>query len=416
MKLFIKFKTNYQSLFHNISFVKLLIANSISRLGDSIDMVAYGWMIYQLTHSELLLGTIFLINGLPGIILSPFMGVLVDYFSKKKISVIGDIARGLIVSTTATLYLFNVLEVWQILVFTLLTSSIESIVSPSKTSIFSLVVKEEDYLKATSISQSIASTIELIGFGIAGVIIAYIGIFGAMLIDGITFFISSLILSRLFFEEKKNNTILNLNTYFSSLKEGFKFILHEKVILIAILLVMATNFFTAPIAVLMPVYVEKVIKSTAVGLSMFSVGLSLGTIIGGIIISFINQMKKSIMIVVGCGLTGILISGLSLPGFINISLISPLLYATILFFFIGLCIVFITTPLRTYLMKHTPKEMMGRVFALLSMISLSMSPISGALSGGLAEFIPLPIIYFCMGLGILTISFLPMTNKTFRKE
>ncbi|QVK17951.1 MFS transporter [Mycoplasmatota bacterium] len=416
MEIISKIKTNYQSLYKNISFVKLLLANTISRLGDSIDMVAYGWMVYQLTHSELLLGTIFLINGLPGIILSPFMGVLVDYFSKKKICIIGDIARGLIVSTTATLYLLNVLEVWQILLLTLLTSSIETIVSPSKSSIFSLVINEEDYLKATSISQSIASTIELIGFGIAGFIIAYLGVFGAMIIDGITFFISSLILSRLFFEEQKNNTKLNLNSYFSSLKDGFKFIIHQKVILIAILLIMATNFFTAPVGVLMPVYVEKIIKSTAIGLSMLSVGLSLGTILGGLIISFMNKKKKSIMIVLGCAFTGIFISGLSVPGFINFSIINPLLYASSIFFLIGLSIVFITTPLRTYLLKHTPKEMMGRVFALLSMISLSITPVSGALSGSLASFIPLKFIYFSMGLGILFISFLPMMNKTFRKE
>ena len=85
------------------SFIKLILASVISRFGDSIDAIAYSLMIYELTGSTLLLGTILAVNAIPGIIFSPFSGVLVDRFSKRKAAVIGDIGRARVVSLNAYL-------------------------------------------------------------------------------------------------------------------------------------------------------------------------------------------------------------------------------------------------------------------------------------------------------------------------
>ncbi|QCX33252.1 MFS transporter [Caloramator sp. E03] len=56
------------------SFMIKLIAYSISRFGDSIDAIAYAWMVYELTGSKLLMETLFAVNAVPNIVLSPFAG------------------------------------------------------------------------------------------------------------------------------------------------------------------------------------------------------------------------------------------------------------------------------------------------------------------------------------------------------
>ncbi len=405
------------SMFKIKAYVKLLFASVISRFGDSIDMIAYSWMVYQLTGSELLLGTIFMVNAIPNIIFSPFIGVLVDHFSKRKLIVVGDILRGLIVSLTAVLFFYNLLEVYHLFIFTFCISTVETFVNPSKTSVFSLILKDDEYLKGSSISQSANSIAGLIGAGVAGILIATIGVSGAILIDGATFFTSSIIFLFIKFEDIKGEKKLNLQNYLGDLKAGFIFVKGKKIIVISILLLASLNLFLSPISVLMPVYVEKVLEKGAIGLSIISVGLSIGTILGGFVVSLLDKkLKKSFMIVSGNVWFALMIILLSLPAFHIITFIEPIYISTLAFFFIGFSMIFMTAPLQTYLLQNTPKEIIGRVFALLSMFTLSTLPIGGAITGVIASLVSLGILYFTLGCIILIISFLPLLNKEFRKE
>lgn len=410
-------KVTLLSMFKIKAYFQLLSANVISRFGDSIDMIAYSWMVYQLTGSELLLGTIFMVNAIPNIIFGPFVGVLVDHLSKRKLIVVGDILRGLIVSLTAILFFYNLLEVYHLFIFTFCISTVETFVNPSKTSIFSLILKDDEYLKGSSISQAANSVAALIGAGAAGILIATIGISGTILVDGATFFTSSIIFLFLKFKDVKSEEKLNLQNYLVDFKEGFKFIKSKKIIFISILLIASLNLFLSPVSVLMPVYVKKVLDKGAMGLSYISIALSVGTIIGGIIISIIDKkLKKSIMIVSGNVWFSLMIILLSIPAFNIISFIDPIFIAILAFFFIGFSTIFMTAPLQTYILQNTPKEIIGRVFAILSMFSLSMLPIGGAITGVIASMVPLGILYFTLGCIILVISFLPLLNKEFRKE
>ncbi len=81
-------KSQVKELIQYKEYMKLLISDTISRFGDSIDYIAYGWVIYKLTGSILQQGTLFAVNAAPDIIFSPFVGVLVDRISKKKAVII----------------------------------------------------------------------------------------------------------------------------------------------------------------------------------------------------------------------------------------------------------------------------------------------------------------------------------------
>ena len=168
-------KVGIRELLKQKSFITMLIANLISRFGDSVDSIAYGWMVYALTGSKLLLGTIFAINAIPGIIFSPFVGVLIDHFPKKKLIIIGDIGRGVVVSLTALLFLTNNLEVWHLFVFTFINSTFEAFVSNSKFSLIPAFLPEELILSGSSLSRSLISFGELLGVGLAGLIIGTLG-------------------------------------------------------------------------------------------------------------------------------------------------------------------------------------------------------------------------------------------------
>lgn len=70
---------------HEKNFRYMILANLISRFGDSVDAIAYSWMVYQLTGSTAWLSVILGVNMVPTVLFQPFSGALTEYFRKKKL-------------------------------------------------------------------------------------------------------------------------------------------------------------------------------------------------------------------------------------------------------------------------------------------------------------------------------------------
>ena len=87
-------KTGYREVFTQKEYVKLMLSNMVNRFGDSVDVIAFEWLVYQITGSAAWAAVIFGINNLPTVLLQPFAGVLVEGMDKKKVMVVTDCIRG----------------------------------------------------------------------------------------------------------------------------------------------------------------------------------------------------------------------------------------------------------------------------------------------------------------------------------
>ncbi|MTI47506.1 MAG: MFS transporter [Firmicutes bacterium] len=413
-----KKKVGIKDLFPYKSYLVVLMANFISRFGDSVDSIAYSWMVYAMTGSKVLLGSIFAVNAIPNIVFGPFTGVLVDYFSKKKLIIIGDIGRGIIVSIVGVMFLFNWLEPWHLFVFTFITSTFESIVNPSKTSLLPILLPKELYTNASSFSDSLLSMAQLFGYGISGFLIGTIGITGALIVDGITFFASCILIAQINIKSIKKNKKekFDIKTYFNNLKKGFKFVIGENIIVVGIVLFALTNLFLTPISVLSVAYIRDVLFAGPKVFGLVSIALPAGMIMGGLVFAQIGyKFKKSSSIIGGLVIMGMSYSVLGLIGFVNIPLISPVIIAFIVFLMFGIVMPAITAPLKTHVFTNTPKEMLGRVIGVLSMVTTSAMPLGGAISGALSEKMSIQSLYLTMGLVMMIFPFAALLNKDFRK-
>ena len=217
-----KEKIGYKVILKQTEFMKTVIAALINRFGDSVDSIAFTWLVYQVTQSATWSAIIFGINRIPTIFLQPFAGAMIEGLNKKRVMIITDVIRGLSVGFIATAMIAGFLNQWMLLGSTIVISCAEAFRGPASTSLIPKLLEDKYYEFGLSLSSSSSSIMELIGLGLAGVIIATFGISTAIYIDAATFFISALIIMTLRVREKKEkHSSLNVKTYLDTLKGGF---------------------------------------------------------------------------------------------------------------------------------------------------------------------------------------------------
>lgn len=411
-------KGSIRQLFAFRNYTILLAANFISRFGDSLDAIAYSWMVYVLTGSKLMLGTLFAVNAIPNIVFGPFAGVIADRFDKKRLIIVGYMGRGIVVSITALMFFTGILQPWHLFVFTIINSTFETLTAPVFISLVPVLVSKEFYLSANSFSTSAYKFAELIGAGAAGAIIALTGVSGAIFIDGSTFFAAVLII--LFIKIEKDTGELekiDAKGYLNQLKEGFSFIKSNHLIKTGIILMAILNFCLSPINVLMPAFVNEQLKGGAEILSLLGVALSVGIILGGIVVGQIGQkFKNSTLISFGLLFFGLNYCMMYLPGNIVPAGMAATAIAAANFFIFGFIIPMISSPITTSVMLNTEKSMMGRVGAIIGMVAMCAVPLGSAIIGAICEKLSMSTIFAIMGGIIALLGIKTMCDKELKES
>ena len=149
------------------------IGQGISLIGSWIQNIAMSWLVYSLTNSAMMMGTITFINALPTLFVSPVAGVVIDRVNKYKMLIWLQCFFLLQALTLAVLTLSGVIQVWHIVVIGILTNINAAFDMPLRQSlVINLVSDPKDLSNAISLNSSNFNLARLLGPAIAGVLIA----------------------------------------------------------------------------------------------------------------------------------------------------------------------------------------------------------------------------------------------------
>ena len=395
------------------SYTRYWIANTISRMGDSIDSIAVMWMVLELTGSTLLMGTVMLCNMLPNILLGPFAGVLADRFNRKKLMIFSDIARGLLVTILAILFMTDQLAVWMIFVVTALTSIFETAQHPARAAVRPSLVRIEDLITSNSMHSFSETAAQMIGLACGGAIVATLGIGGALLIDFLTFIISALLISSIKIPSTTSSdgqgSDLTVAQFFKDLGEGLNYVRSTRIIVICAVLACLINFLLAPLNVLLPVFAKVNLNLDVVSLSYVFLAEPISMLLASLVVSFITK-KIGERWALRAGLF-LLASGSILFYFVKSA---PGVFVCLSILIFGVPIA--SAGLHTIMQRNTPADKMGRVSSVMSTLSLAAMPLSTATAGFLGEVIPLPALFALLGSLVAFFTVLFTFNRTFRSN
>jgi MFS family permease len=349
---------------------------SISLVGTWMTRVATGWLVYRLTGSAVLLGTVSFAGQVPAFFLAPLAGVLVDRWDRHRTLVVTQVLSMLQSFTFAGLALFGVITVWQIVLLALAQGFINAFDMPARQSfVVEMVEKREDLPNAIALNSSMVNGARMIGPAIAGVIISAFGEAYCFLFDGISYIavIASLILMRINVPSKRRAH----GAVTSQLREGWQYVSQSVPIRSILLLLGLASLAGMPYTVLMPIIASEILHGGPNTLGTLMAASGIGALIGAISLA----ARRSVLglgtrIIVCSGLFGIALVGLGLSTSLWLSLlIMPV---------IGFSMMQHMASSNTILQTIVDDEKRGRVMSFFSMAFQGMAPFGSLMAGAMA--------------------------------
>jgi MFS family permease len=146
---------------------------SISLIGTWMTRIATSWLVYRLTKSPLLLGTVGFAGQIPTFLLAPIAGVIVDRIDRRKVLVWTQTLAMAQSLALAWLTLSNRITIAEILVPSAMQGIINAFDMPGRQSFMVKMVEDRaDLSNAIAINSSMVNTARLIGPSLAGLLIA----------------------------------------------------------------------------------------------------------------------------------------------------------------------------------------------------------------------------------------------------
>lgn len=380
------------------NFRYVLAANGISRFGDSLDAIAYSWMVYQLTGSMAWLSVILGVNMIPTVLFQPLGGALTEYFNKKKVLVNCDICRGLIVLITCGLMVSGVLAPWHLLALTFLNSSVESLRVPNGLAILPQILEKENYKSAISLDQGVRRITELTGMGCAGIIIGGFGVGGALLVDAATFLASGWLLSFLKIDPKKGKKKpFQIKNYLISLKEGFSYFRKSDLAMMVCAICVLQNLCTLPIENLRAAYICEYLGLDVMAMSVGGTAVTIGMIAGAFLLPVLSKkVSEKGLLVYGGVLIGLFYFLYLLIGLIPFTGGKYVGYFVTALFF-GVMNAMVGVAVQVVFVSRTPEALVGRIGGIFNALACSSVPVGSFVLAGLTTALSIRELYLVMG-------------------
>lgn len=192
----------------NRDFARLWLAQVISLLGDWFNTIVLSALVVRYTdgtgYEGIALSGYLMARLIPPLLVSPFAGVLVDRFNRKRLLIASDVLRAGVV--IMLLFAIHPDRLWLIYVLTIIQFMLSAVFEPGRNALMPNLLEEKDLVQANTLSSVTWSVMLAIGAIIGGIVASIFGISAALLIDAGTFLLSALLIYAITPREKRKIT------------------------------------------------------------------------------------------------------------------------------------------------------------------------------------------------------------------
>jgi MFS family permease len=271
----------------NRSFRQLWLGQVVSQMGDWFDTIALYTIILKLTGSGRDVGLLLVARFVPSFFFGAISGVIADRFSRKRIMIVSDILRAVVV--LGFLFVRRADQLWIIYVLTVFQLGLSTFFEPAKTAAIPSIVEDRELVAANAIASVTWSVMLTLGAAIGGFITGVFGTDVAFILDALTYLLSAALIAsiRLPKRKKRERQKLSLGRLLGITEtiDGIKYVKDRPRVLAALLVKPAWGL-GGGILTLLAVFGERIFpvgKDAAGGIGVLFAARGIGTAVGPIV-------------------------------------------------------------------------------------------------------------------------------------
>jgi DHA3 family macrolide efflux protein-like MFS transporter len=389
----------FADVLRNRDFLALWLGQVISQIGDSFTNLALLITVNRLTGSVAAMGLMLISLSVPQLVFSFLAGVVVDRVDRKRVMILSDLLRGLLVLAFVTVHTAE--QVYLFYVVGFLLSSVSVFFTPAKTAMIPRIIKGDDkLLSANALSQTVRVVALLLGPVLAGLAIAWLGTTMAFVVDSVSYFVSAIaILTISTSGQIVDQAKSSLRLIWDRLAEGISYTRHNKTILGIIVTLLVAFLGVGAVEVLFVPYLQGEFGAGPEALGFVQTAQGLGMLVGSVLVgSLAARFRLTRIIAWHVAVLGAAVA--------FCSLVSELALIVLAMFVVGLTLAPVNAALSTLVQTTVPDAKMGRVSSVVDTTTVLSYLLSMGGAAFLADAFGVRNVLFAAGL-VTALSFLP---------
>lgn len=170
----------------------VFIANMVSMVGSGMNSAAVIWYILQATHSETALGTLVVLQTIPAMLMMPLSGVIIDREDRRRLLMLLDAARALVILAVAMLAFYHRAQVWHLYLMAVLVAMGFWMFWPTITALIQELTPNSQFVASNTFLMAAVQGGWLMAGALVGFVYNHIGLGGVLLLDVSTYAVSFL--------------------------------------------------------------------------------------------------------------------------------------------------------------------------------------------------------------------------------
>ncbi len=362
----------------NRRFRSLFLAETISGFGDRIHIFALLLLVFDRTGRTFDMGLLAIVQVLPGTILAPFAGWVVDRVDRRRLMVILDLFQAALV---LLLPIVDSLE--EILIIAALLAVARQFADPARMAVLPEIVGKDQLVQANGMLSSTLHLLLILGPAAAGLLAARWGLTVCFQVDAATYGLSALVLLGLGPCRPPLRAAVATGReawrqFVDEIRQGLRVLLGDDALRFTVIFFALGTFISSMQQPLVVAFVKDVLEGSDAQLGLLLAMLGLGGIVGSLLAAPSGRFVSTIRVIP----IATVIDGAALIGFALSTAVAP---AMAFFGLFGLVAGLLQVRVTSLFQARVPEEYRGRAFAWLGPIFGPLSVLSLALGTWLAD-------------------------------
>jgi MFS family permease len=376
----------------------------ISVSGTWMQNVALAWFVYELTHSPLAVGILTFCRFSPQTLFVLFAGVLADRIDNRRLVITTQAASMVVSVALAALAFSGGAQVWQVYVLALLAGIAQVFDSPGRHALVYQMVGRAELPNAIALNTSVFNASRVIGPGIAGVLIASVGVGACFALNAVSF--TAVLAALLLMNTRELHPVERPEespTFVKGIKEGLAYARSDSRVSLVLLLVLVVGTLGVNNGVILPVLASELHAGPEV-FGLLSATFGAGALLGALATASLGRASWKVLLI---GTTGFGAAMLLVAPQSTVAASAALLLVA------GMCFTLWSANSNSLLQLSAPDHLRGRVLSLYLFAFHGLAPAGGPLIGWLIQIGGTDLAFWVAGLSALGMAAFLLPRRPF---